>query len=138
MVPGNTESSDNPAVNRRRKEKKAAHKKIKRQRDSQKKVSRPCVPKPEDIPVVVKCNYPEWHKFLKQYPMIHSIQREDFPDHGVSFVYVAHFYRTKNNAEESVLSQRVFEDFFKEIGYNYDYSGNFNSQWYEGIGVRFN
>jgi hypothetical protein len=27
--------------------------------------------------------------------MINSLQREDFPDHGVSFVYLAHFYRKK-------------------------------------------
>jgi len=68
--------------------------------------------------------------------MINSIQREDFPDHGVSFVYVAHFYRTINNAQESSLSQQEFEDFFSAIGYEYNYSGNFDSRWFEGIGVK--
>jgi len=133
MVPEHTDPADYPAVNQRHKGKANKHSKKPRQ----KKGSEACIPTPEDISGEVKCNFPEWQKFLEQYPMINSIQREDFPDHGVSFVYVAHFYRTKNNAEESSLSQEEFEDFFKEIGYDYDYSGNFNSQWYEGIGVRF-
>jgi hypothetical protein len=132
MVPENTGPADYPGVNQRQKGRK--NKKFPAR---QKKGPEPCVPKPEDIPGEVKCNFPGWQKFLEQYPLINSIQREDFPDHGVSFVYVAHFYRTKNNAEESSLSQEEFENFFKEIGYDYDYSGNFNSQWYEGIGVRF-
>ena len=70
--------------------------------------------------------------------MIHSLQREDFPDHGVSFVYVAHFYRKKNNAEESSFAHEEFEDFFKDIGYTYDYSGNFESRWFEAIGIKIN
>jgi hypothetical protein len=98
----------------------------------------PCVPRPEDLPDEVKCTYPEWQKFLVRYPMINSIQREDFPDQGVSFVYVAHFYCTKDNAAESSHSQEEFEHFFKDIGYEYDYSGNFESRWFEGIGVRIN
>jgi hypothetical protein len=68
--------------------------------------------------------------------MINSIQREDFPDHGISFVYVAHFYQTEDSAEESYQSQEEFEHFFKDIGYKYDYSGNFESRWFEGIGVK--
>ena len=136
MVPETTDPADYPAVKRRKGE-KGASKQGKKPPARQKKGSGQCVPKPEDIDGEVKCNFPAWQKFLEQYPMINSIQREDFPDHGVSFVYVAHFYRTKNNAEESSLSQEEFEGFFKEIGYEYDYSGNFNSQWYEGIGVKF-
>lgn len=127
MVPENP--ADHPAVNHRRKGDKEAKKR-------KKKVPGLCVPRPEDLPEEVKCTYPEWQKFLERYPMINSIQREDFPDHGVSFVYVAHFYRTKNNAEESSHSQEEFEHFFKDIGYEYDYSGNFESRWFEGIGVK--
>jgi hypothetical protein len=111
-------------------------KQIKKQPARQKKVSSTCIPRPEDLPAEVKCTYPEWQKFLELYPMINSIQREDFPDHGVSFVYVAHFYRKKNNAKESSLAHEEFEDFFKDIGYSYDYSGNFESRWFEGIGVK--
>ena len=136
MVPEDSGPADHPAVNHRRKGIKGANKQIKKQPARQKKVPGPCIPRPDDLPGEVKCNYPEWQKFLELYPMIHSLQREDFPDHGVSFVYVAHIYRTKNNAEESSLSQEEFEAFFKEIGYNYDYSGNFESRWYEGIGVK--
>ena len=95
-----------------------------------------CIPEPEDLPEEVKCNYPPWQEFLEKYPTINSLQREDFPEHGVSFVYVAHIYCTKNTAEESALSQKEFEDFFKDIGYEYDYSGNFESRWFEGIGVK--
>jgi hypothetical protein len=68
--------------------------------------------------------------------MIDSVQREDFPEHGASFAYLAHFYRTAHTAEESSRAQEEFEDFFRAIGYTYDYSGNFESRWFEGIGVR--
>ncbi len=138
MVPEDSDPADHLDVNHQRNGKKGATKHIKKQPAPKKKVSTPCVPKPEDIYGEVKCNYPEWQKFLERYPMINSIQRENFPDQGVSFVYVAHFYRTKNNAKESSRSQGEFEDFFKEIGYKYDYSGNFESRWFEGIGVKFN
>lgn len=93
-------------------------------------------PEPEDLPPEVKCNYPGWEAYLEQYPMVHSLQREDFPGYGVSFVYLAHFYRTKNTADESSLAQKEFEAFFSKIGYEYDYSGNFESRWFEGIGVK--
>jgi hypothetical protein len=86
----------------------------------------------------VKCNYPGWEAYLEQFPKIHSLQREDFPEHGVSFVYLAHFYRTENTADESSLAQKEFEAFFSKIGYEYDYSGNFESRWFEGIGVKIN
>lgn len=129
MVPEDSDPAGHRAVDHRRKRDTGGRKK-------EKKVSGPCVPRPEDIPEEVKCTYPEWQKFLERYPMINSIQREDFPDHGISFVYVAHFYRTKDNAEESSLSQEEFEHFFRDIGYKYDYSGNFESRWFEGIGVK--
>jgi len=64
------------------------------------------------------------------------VQREDFPDHGASFAYVAHFYRTGNTADESSRAQKEFEDFFRDIGYEYDSSGNFESRWFEGVGVQ--
>lgn len=57
--------------------------------------------------------------------MIDSVQREDLPEHGASFACLAHFYRTGNTAEESSHAQEEFEDFFRAIGYTYDYSGNF-------------
>jgi hypothetical protein len=135
MVLDNSDNAEHMDINHRQK-KATGHRK--KQPARKKKISTPCVPAPEDIFGDAKCNYPKWQKCLEKYPMINSIQREDFPDQGVSFVYVAHFYRTKNNAEESSVSQGEFEDFFKEIGYEYDYSGNFESRWYEGIGVKFN
>jgi hypothetical protein len=94
------------------------------------------VPGLKDLSPEVKCNYPGWEKYLEQYPMIHSLQREDFPEYGVSFVYLAHLYTTKNTADESSLAQKEFEAFFFKIGYEYDYSGNFESRWFEGTGVK--
>ena len=138
MVPEDSIPADFRAAKYRRNGEKGNSKQTKDPSIREKKISVPCVPKPEDISGEVKCNYPEWQKFFERYPMINSIQREDFPDQGVSFVYVAHFYRTKNNAEESSFSQEEYEDFFKEIGYEYDYSGNFDSRWFEGIGVKIN
>lgn len=136
MVPEDSDPADHPKKNRLRKGQKSANKQIKKEHARKKNVSIPLVPRPEDLTEKVKCTYPEWKKFLERYPLIDSMQREDFPDHGVSFVYVAHFYRTKNNAKESSLAQEEFEDFFKKIGYEYDYSGNFESRWFEGIGVK--
>jgi len=91
---------------------------------------------PECLIIGGQGSCPEWHGLLGHYPMIDSIQREDFPDHGASFVYLAHFYRTENTAKESLRAQEEFEDFFKGIGYTYDYSGNFDSRWFEGIGIK--
>jgi hypothetical protein len=98
----------------------------------------PAVPvtEPECLIIGGQGSCPEWHELLLHYPMIDSIQREDFPDHGVSFVYLAHFYRTKNTANESSRAQQEFEDFFKAIGYMYDYAGNYESRWFDGIGVK--
>jgi hypothetical protein len=94
------------------------------------------VPEPENLPPEVKCNYSGWEIYLDQYPMVDSLQKEDFPEYGVSFVYLAHIYRTKNTAVESSLAQKEFEAFFSKIGYEYDYSGNFESRWFEGIGLK--
>ncbi len=130
-----SDPQDNPAMNHLKKGRGAKNKK---QPATKKRVAKPCAPRPERLPEEVHCSYPGWEKFLDRYPMIHSLQREDFPDYGVSFVYVAHFYRTKNHSNESSLSQEEFEHFFKDIGYDYDYSGNFESRWFEGIGVKGN
>lgn len=78
---------------------------------------------------------PEWEDLLIPYPMIDSVQREDFPDQGASFAYLAHFYRTDDMAGESSRAQKEFEDFFRAIGYTFDSSGNHESRWYEGVGV---
>ncbi len=94
------------------------------------------VPGPECLLIGGKGSCPEWEDLLVHYPMIDSVQREDFPDHGVSFTYLAHFYRTPQMAEESARAQKEFEDFFRAIGYRYDFSGNFESRWFEGIGVQ--
>ncbi|MDD1688052.1 MAG: hypothetical protein LUO90_00595 [Methanoregula sp.] len=138
MVPESPDPSDHPPVKQRRRGREGAGTRLKKQPAGKKKGTEICVPRPEDLPEEVKCTYPEWQKFLERYPMINSIQREDFPDHAVSFVYVAHLYRTDNTAEESSISQKEFEHFFKDIGYEYNYSGNFESRWYEGIGVKIN
>ena len=134
MVPPDSDPQDSPAMNRLKKDRGVNNTK----QPARKRVSKPCVPRPEELPEDLHCSYPGWQKFLDRYPMIHSLQREDFPDCGVSFVYVAHFYHTKNHGKESSLSQEEFEHFFKDIGYKYDYSGNFESRWFEGIGVKVN
>jgi len=92
-------------------------------------------PRPECVLIRGEGSCPEWEGLLVQYPMIDSVQREDFPEHGASFAYLAHFYRTGNTAEESSRAQKEFEEFFRAIGYDYDYSGNFESRWFEGIGI---
>jgi len=97
----------------------------------------PAVPvtKPGCILIKGEGACPEWEELLVQYPMIDSVQREDFPEHGASFAYLAHFYRTGDTAEESARAREEFEDFFRVIGYRYDHSGNYESRWFEGIGV---
>jgi hypothetical protein len=127
---------DRPAANRslngkqhdsRRPEKKPARKK-----------NGPAAPvtNPGCILIDGQGSCPEWEELLKKYPMIDSVQREDFPDHGASFTYLAHFYRTDNTAEESSRAQEEFGNFFRVIGYTYNYSGNFESRWFEGIGMQ--
>ncbi|HOX35682.1 MAG TPA: hypothetical protein P5217_03555 [Methanoregulaceae archaeon] len=78
----------------------------------------------------------DWQEILADYPMIDSVQREDFPEHGASFVYLAHFYRTADMAKENTCAQKQFRQFFQSIGYTFDSAGTFKSRWFEGIGVR--
>ena len=136
MAPEDAGIADHPGKNRSLKRKQPAGKKI--QNGVARKKTVPAVPVtgPECLIIGGQGSCPQWQELLVHYPMIDSIQREDFPDHGASFVYLAHFYRTENTAEEGSRAQEEFEDFFKEIGYAYDYSGNFNSRWFEGIGVK--
>jgi hypothetical protein len=136
MAPEDSGPADHPITNRTVKGKKRAGKQ-KPKKPARKKTG-PATPVavPECIIIAGEGSCPQWHDLLGHYPMIDSIQREDFPDHGASFVYLVHFYRTDNTAEEGSLAQEEFEDFFKKIGYEYDYSGNFESRWFEGIGVK--
>jgi hypothetical protein len=117
-----------------KKKQPAAHPTKKRPTGKKTVPASPVAP-PECILIEGQGSCPEWEELLVQYPMIDSVQREDFPEHGVSFAYLAHFYRTGNSAEESSRAQKEFEDFFRAIGYTYDYSGNYESRWFEGIGV---
>jgi hypothetical protein len=136
MAPEDPAPADHPGTNRSLKRKQRAGKKI--EKKSARKKPGPAAPVtgPECLIIGGQGSCPEWHELLGHYPIIDSIQREDFPDHGASFVYLAHFYRTKNTAQESSRAQEEFESFFKEIGYEYDYAGNFASRWFEGIGVK--
>ncbi len=96
----------------------------------------PVADEPECRTIPGEGSCPEWHDLLAQFPMIDSVQREDFPEHGASFAYVAHFYRTNTIARESSCAKTQFEKFFRAIGYKYDSSGNYKSRWFEGIGIR--
>jgi len=136
MAPENASPADHPTTNRTLKGKKRAGKQIKKRPVRKKTGPAAPVTGPECIIIGGQGSCPEWHELLGNYPMIDSIQREDFTDHGTSFVYLAHFYRTDNTAEEGSRAQEEFEDFFEEIGYEYDYAGNFDSRWFEGIGVK--
>lgn len=135
MMPEDAPPGDHPVTDRSLKRNRHAGKRTKKK--SPHKKSGPAVPpvRPECILIDGQGSCPEWEGLLVRYPMIDSVQREDFPEHGVSFAYVAHFYRTGNTAEEGSRAQKEFEDFFKMIGYDYDYSGNYESRWFEGIGV---
>lgn len=138
MTPEKASPGKSPATNRsvKRNQRDGGQQK---KRSSRKKTV-PAVPvtRPECILIEGEGTCPEWEELLVHYPMIDSVQREDFPEHGVSFAYLAHFYRTGDTAEESVRAQKEFEDFFRVIGYNYDHAGNFESRWFEGIGVHIN
>jgi hypothetical protein len=138
MAPEDADPAAHKGCDQDQKGRGNVHARIKTHRVPARKITTADICGPEDLPKEVKCNYFGWEAYLEQYPMIHSLQREDFPDHGVSFVYLAHFYRSKNTADESSLAQKEFEAFFLKIGYEYDYSGNFESRWYEGIGVKIN
>lgn len=91
---------------------------------------------PECVLIAGEGSCPEWHDILARYPMIDSVQREDFPEHGASFAYLAHFYRSENTTEESARAQKEFEEFFQAIGYRYDSAGNYESRWFEGVGIK--
>lgn len=136
MAPEDADPAAHKGCNQDQKGRGNVHARIKKHRVPAQKTTGADICGPEDLPKEVKCNYPGWEVYLEQYPMVHSLQREDFPDHGVSFVYLAHFYRSKNTADESSLAQKEFEAFFLKIGYTYEYSGNFESRWFEGIGVK--
>jgi hypothetical protein len=136
MAPEDAPPGDHPATNRSLKQKPHAGKQTKKSPSRKKTGPSAPVARPECLLIKGKGSCPEWEELLLQYPMIDSVQREDFPDHGASFAYLAHFYRSGNTAEESSRAQKEFEDFLREIGYKYDYSGNFESRWYEGIGVQ--
>lgn len=99
--------------------------------------TRPASPaaRPECILIGGEGSCPEWEGLLVRYPMIDSLQREDFPDHGASIVYLAHFYRTAHHAKECLRAQKEFKGFLKAIGYRYDTSGDFESRWFEGVGI---
>ena len=136
MAPEDAGPAHRSTSNRSVKGKKRAGTTIPKKSARKKTVPAAQVAMPECIIIGGEGSCPQWHELLGNYPMIDSIQREDFPDHGASFVYLAHFYRTDNTAEEGSLAQEEFEAFFSEIGYEYDYAGNFDSRWFEGIGVK--
>lgn len=136
MAPEDSGPAHRSTSNRSVKGKKRAGTTIPKKSARKKTVPAAQVAMPECIIIGGEGSCPQWHELLGHYPMIDSIQREDFPDHGASFVYLAHFYRTDNTAEEGSLAQEEFEAFFSEIGYEYDYAGNFDSRWFEGIGVK--
>ncbi len=135
MTPDNAHPGDRPATNRSVKRKQHEGKQTKKKPARKKNGPAAPVTRPECILIEGQGSCPEWEELLVQYPMIDSVQREDFADHGASFTYLAHFYRTRNTAEESSRAQEEFEEFFRAIGYTYNYSGNFESRWFEGIGV---
>ena len=133
MTPDDTLPTDHPATTRF---KQHSGKKAKKRSPDKKTGLAATVTRSECFFIEGQGSCPEWEELLVHYPMIDSVQREDFPDPGVSFAYLAHFYCTDNTAEESSRAQKEFEEFFRAIGYKYDFSGNFESRWYEGIGVQ--
>jgi len=136
MTPHKASRKDRPAADRSPQGK--AHDPKKPETKPARTGRRPAVPvtDPGCILINGKGSCPEWEGLLNRYPMIDSVQREDFPDQGASFAYLAHFYRTGNTAEESSRAQEEFLAFFQAIGYSYNYSGNFESRWFEGIGMQ--
>jgi hypothetical protein len=135
MTPKDTPTDKRPSPGHSLKRKPHAKKQAKKSASRQK--SRPAAPvaRPECILIGGQGSCPEWEELLVQYPMIDSVQREDFPDHDASFVYLAHFYRTDNTPEESSRAKKEFRGFFRAIGYTYDSSGDFESRWFEGVGI---
>ncbi|OPY38355.1 MAG: hypothetical protein A4E35_00778 [Methanoregula sp. PtaU1.Bin051] len=135
MTPKDGSSTDRPAAGNSRKRKTRLGKRAKPKTSRRKTWPHAPVAGPLCRIIAGEGSCPEWEDILLQYPMIDSVQREDFPEHGASFVHLAHFYRTDDTAKESFSAQEQFEAFFREVGYEYDYSGNFKSRWFEGIGV---
>jgi hypothetical protein len=136
MAPEDPAPADHPGTKRSLKKKQRAGKKIDKKPARRKTGAAVPATGHECLIISGQGSCPDWEGLLRYYPTIDSIQREDFPDYGASFVYLAHFYRTDDTAEESARAQQEFEDFFKAIGYKYDYAGNFESRWFEGIGVK--
>jgi hypothetical protein len=136
MTPHKASRNDRPAPDRSPQGK--AQDPIKPETKPARAGNRPAIPVTDPGCIIIngKGSCPEWEGLLKKYPMIDSVQREDFWDPGASFAYLAHFYRTGNTAEESARAQEDFLAFFQAIGYVYNYSGNFESRWFEGIGVQ--
>ncbi|MGB9175955.1 MAG: hypothetical protein WCB46_04375 [Methanoregula sp.] len=135
MTPDAAPPGNHPATNRSLKRTRQDGRHAKKR--SSRKKTRTAAPatRPGCILIDGPGSCPEWEELLVQYPMIDSVQREDFPDYGASFAYLAHFYRTDNTAEEGSRARKEFENFFRAIGYEYDSSGNYKSRWFEGIGV---
>ena len=136
MAPVDAPTGDHPAADRLSKRKLQDGNPVKKRLARRKTGQAAPVARPECHFIAGQGSCPEWQGLLSQFPMIDSVQREDFPEHGASFAYLAHFYRTGNIAEENSCAQEEFEDFFRAIGYEYDYAGNFESRWFEGIGVK--
>jgi len=86
MAPEDAPPGDHPGTNRTLKRKQHTGKQTKKR--SSRKKSGPTVPfiRPECILIDGQGSCPEWEGLLAQYPMIDSVQREDFPEYGVSFV----------------------------------------------------
>ncbi|MDD1682804.1 MAG: hypothetical protein LUO98_03110 [Methanoregula sp.] len=127
---------EDPAADRFRKRKQRAVSQTTKRLFRKKTAPASTVSRPECIFIAGEGSCPEWQDLLAQYPMIDSVQREDFPDHGASFTYLAHFYRTDNPADEGSRALEEFRRFFLAIGYEYDSAEDFESRWFEGIGVK--
>ena len=69
-------------------------KKIPLKGKKQKSAEQPAkTPEPACMLIAGEGSCPAWEELLPRFPMIDSVQREDFPDHGGSFAYLAPFYR---------------------------------------------
>ncbi len=136
MIPADAPPGDHPVTDRSLNRNKHAGKRTPMKAPRKKAGPAAPVIRPECILIDGQGSCPEWEELLVRYPMIDSVQREDFPEHGVSFAYLAHFYRTGNHAAEGSRAQEEFERFFHAIGFESDSANNFESRWFEGIGVQ--
>jgi hypothetical protein len=73
---------------------------------------------PEDLTEEEKCNYPLWKKYLEKYPLIHSIDRRDYPEDEFCTVFLTHFYSSDDLNKEEKDAEKQFDEFFKDIGFN--------------------